>query len=282
MIAQISEAQQSRWLTVFIHGTLPPWPLMGIPVIYHFFYCPEGITRADQLNEKFHLAQIAQTLSSYGSPLFTLDQFYLFGWSGSLSFVERKKAARLLSHQLLKLIAFYQKTHETTPAIRLIAHSHGGNVALNLARYQAGSKALEIDELILLACPVQKETSRFINSSMFKKIYSIHSHRDLLQVIDPQAVHGFVHTLHKYGLAFASEHLDALGPLFSERHFQTKRDIIQINATFGGRPLFHIEFLMPDFFKVLPALLKKLPADTIITCYDKRRCDAQLDLLDFA
>jgi len=55
------------------------------------------------------------------------------------------------------------------PKVTLISHSHGGNVALNLAAIAEKESPLSIERLILLACPVQQETAALVDAPMFKK-----------------------------------------------------------------------------------------------------------------
>ncbi len=60
------------------------------------------------------------------------NKFYTFGWSGLLSQSRRRKEAirfyNALSEELKKF-----NNQKTTPIIRIISHSHGGNLTLNLA-----------------------------------------------------------------------------------------------------------------------------------------------------
>lgn len=58
--------------------------------------------------------------------------YYLFGWSGFLSQKRRRLEAVRCYNQLFEKIKFYQHLG-FNPKIRILAHSHGGNLALNLA-----------------------------------------------------------------------------------------------------------------------------------------------------
>ncbi len=165
-------------INIFIHGTLLPKTILQIRPLHVFFHCPSGLIKADTLNQKLHLASLTHALSNGFK-----GDYYVFGWSGKLNPLERKLAAADLYKSLQEIA-----TPDTF--IRLISHSHGGNVALHTKDLSDGSFA--IDELILLACPVQKETAQNVTHRFFKKVYSIHSHYDLIQVIDPQGIYHLV------------------------------------------------------------------------------------------
>ena len=60
------------------------------------------------------------------------------------------------------------------PIFKLITHSHGGNVALYLAPIAEEDplNAVTIEELILLACPVQVETSPYVNELSLPEFFA--------------------------------------------------------------------------------------------------------------
>ncbi len=241
-------------LTVFIHGTLPPKALRSLSKIERFFRCPKGLTSLADFPDS-HTKDILMSLSTHYPQEFPADHCYAFGWSGILSSQARKKAAQELYEQLLPLIA-----QDDSPHLTLLTHSHGGNVALYLDHIvpNTASDQFKIAQLILLACPVQTETAHAINSTLFTDVYSLHSHHDLLQVIDPQGVHTFIEYLNTKGLEFTMNNLKQLGPLFSERHFPADSKVKQLNVRHHYRELLHIEFLLPQFMKALPSLVAKL------------------------
>lgn len=239
-------------ITIFVHGTLPPDAVMSIPPVRSFFFCQQGMSKAADLDEKFHTHKIAKLLCSAESAEFQLPHFYLFGWSGDLSFAARKKAAAELYAAIRKLVIDYEKQN-LMPRITLITHSHGGNVALSIK--EIAQEPLPIEQLILLACPVQVETAPYVKEPFFHKIYSIHSHSDMFQVLDPQGIHQFLENLKYHGLEFTISHLKQLGPLFSSRHFEPAQHITQLNVRYPRRELFHVEFLLPSFVSSLPSLL---------------------------
>ncbi len=141
------------------------------------------------------------------------SSYYTFGWSGLLSQTSRRQEAVALYLALSQEIESY-KSQGLNPKIRIVCHSHGGNVALNLAGVHATlnnltptkpvtsksilkiaqeilpdqqtllNQDLCIDELILLATPIQIETEEFVTSPIFKKILNVYSHNDIIQIID--------------------------------------------------------------------------------------------------
>lgn len=228
-------------VTVFVHGTrlFPKFYLQEL------FYSPAGLVRVADLEPASHMHTIAQSLSADNSRRFSYDHFYAFGWSGLLSFAARKKAARALYDEIGALMQAYQREYGVLPEIRIITHSHGGNVVLNMCHIaeQEGS-ALCIKDLILLACPVQQMTKDYIKSSNIGMVYSFSSRGDVLQVIDPQK-------LYRNGKP---------APLFSKRIFEVHDRLVQAQVALHERWLFHIEFFLSPFLSKLPMLLDALDA----------------------
>lgn len=113
--------------------------------------------------------------------------FCTFGWSGRLSGPERRYWADVLYLQLQKKINEVKKKLKKNQELEvvLMAHSHGGNVALNLALAEEKFKGhLVVDKLVLLGTPVQSETEHMIYSPIFKSIFNFYSKGDRIQQID--------------------------------------------------------------------------------------------------
>lgn len=113
--------------------------------------------------------------------------YYTFGWNGLLNAQERQKEGELFYQQLkAELTRLKEMSYE--PSVYIIGYSHGGNVALNLARAQEKENDPEerffIERLILLGMPVQKATDYLVHHAMFKKIYHIYSTEDAIQTLD--------------------------------------------------------------------------------------------------
>ena len=245
------------------------------------------------MDEACYFSQAAQTLSEHNQHRFPLEHFYAFGWSGQLCRHKRKEASEELQEAINAIVETYTAQRGTPPHITLITHSHGGNVALNLAK---SPQSFEIEILILLACPVQEETAPLVTSDLFKKIYSLHSHSDASQVLDPQGLHPFRDAVRE---AWANKSLRPLfrrraerPPLFSQRHFDSTdpklkqiclswdethpwdEDDIDLwpefKTTLGWatwllpsrRGVTHLEFLLPSFIKRLPGIISEETRNT--------------------
>jgi hypothetical protein len=231
-------------VTVWVHGTI---------LFYNSFYRSvfnkeSGLFLANTLPENHQFHHIAKTIASSDPIHFPLEEFYIFAWSGYLSTKERKMAAEKLHQELCKIIAHYIQKYGISPVIRIIAHSHGGNVVLHMAKIESPS-SITIKSLILLACPVQEKTMHLINMPMFEHIYSLYSSIDIIQVIAPQLRHHEIHYIgrRRYTL-----------PGFSSRLFPPSHRIIQAKIKFNGFPITHTRFSKPDFIEILPIILQKL------------------------
>lgn len=231
-------------VTVWVHGTT------NNALIKKIHAAPLGMHRAQQLSNDYHLKTVAQQLTSLDPARFDFNHFYMFGWSGHLSFEARKQAARELYTALKKIRHEYCYRYGTEPKICIITHSHGGNVALNLARVKEPTDtALNINELVLLASPVQQATSHYIEDPIFKKVFSLYSDLDILQLADPQGL---------YAQSQASLTAGQEAKLFSEREFEQHPKLVQAKLKYQGRALLHLEFIFNHIVKALPAILREL------------------------
>lgn len=158
---------QEPWMTVFIHGSFSSLlGFLNFTDVLHdtisgtkyrnvtkkirsdpFFYKDQAILQRGLIpidptldirkasNRKYviyPLVKAYQKVQEAVSPGKEKNYFYAFGWSGLMSQNSRRfEAIRLynaLSEELEKF-----KSRGITPKIRLICHSHGGNLSLNLA-----------------------------------------------------------------------------------------------------------------------------------------------------
>ena len=244
-------------ITIFVHGTTPlEYPIYNPSIVKNFFLCPAGLKKVSDIEENLHPKKLATIISDSDPEIFPIETFYLFGWSGKLSFTERKKVAQELYKQVRELLKKYDEETQLT----FISHSHGGNILLHLAEEK---DPLEIDRLILFACPVQKKTKDLVHSQCFKKVYSIHSHTDIIQIIDPQGFKELREMLNN-GVSnisvkkiYDSKNLLQPKAFFSHRHFEPAPNLYQIKVAFAKRGLMHIDFLLPRFLKQLPKIIKK-------------------------
>lgn len=233
-------------VTVFIHGTV----LVPKGVFANFFYSIPGIHHYSEYGCQYRLRKIADRLIANPTH-FPGEHFYILGWNGALSFDERLNAARMLDSEFKRLIVDYQTKYGTKPDIRLITHSHGGNVALNLC---AMKPSYVIKQLILLACPVQDQTKYYCTHPCFESIYSLYSVADIIQVLDPQGIQ-----------QRSKEHI------FSERLFPAAQHIKQAKIKIDGRSILHIEFLLDSFISFLPQIIDHLNVDSannlVLSCW---------------
>lgn len=115
----------------------------------------------------------------------SVEQYVVFGWSGLLSQRARRQAGYQLYNALVEHRDTLRKTYGVEPVIRIVSHSHGGNVALWLAQAEQDlKKGLAIDMLFMYGSPMQVETSSCITSPIFKKIFLGYSYGDFVQRFD--------------------------------------------------------------------------------------------------
>ncbi len=224
-------------VTIFVHGTLPP----VIAPLIRILDTPFGFFPATCLSDRFILSRIPYILERADSEEFPLETHYLFGWCGDLTFKAREEAAEELYYYLKK---FKGK-------ITVIGHSHGGNVALELAHaaLKHGDTDFVIDRLILLACPIQKMTSGYASSPVFKKVFNIYSRTDSTQILDPQGAYRASKELKNNGIEV---------PFFSERELPDSPNITQARILMKGSNLAHMDFIRPGFLKRLPEIIRML------------------------
>jgi hypothetical protein len=210
--------RQPCLVTIFIHGTLKPAQvsLSTINEVMHnkientlysitleymrankYLYQNAatqglGLVYINPLNEACHSgAHTIRKLFEIAYDFHNIQpahrRYYTFGWSGLLNMEERYKEAKKLYHELEKEVALLQ-SQGLDPSLHIIAYSHGGNVALNLARVKQENitkPRFSIEKLLLLATPIQRETDYLLgDASFFKKSYLFYSTEDQVQTSD--------------------------------------------------------------------------------------------------
>ena len=238
----------SPTIVVWIHGTKAS---EFMPSILKKFNrqkpaFPYGLHKIAAMDDNHHAKNIFTALANESSNQFPYEHAYAFYWSGKLDTQARETAAYQLLYALRVLVIHYQTIYHCTPNIVLIAHSHGGNVILNMAKIEdKNSPSFIVNKVILLACPVQKTTMKYIQHPMFAKIYSLHSHTDMIQIADVQGLKKRKKT-----------------PFFSERHFMIHPKIIQVCIRWKNGPIYHPndthinEVIFKTFTKLLNVLNK--------------------------
>lgn len=217
-------------ITIWIHGARP----------FKANTYNLGLKSPTLFNSTNELAKIADTLIKSDPIKFPLDHFYIFSWSGAMDFSERQNAAFDLHNQIIQLIDSYKAAHGIIPKIRIIAHSHGGNVALDLAAVQ--NNQLIIDELILLAIPVQSKNKEFVSCSLFKRVFSLYSTIDYAQIIDPQGMY----------------HNGDADSFFSGQRFKPSPNLMQVKTKLNGTAYQHLQFNDLPTLKILSPLIDQL------------------------
>jgi hypothetical protein len=264
---------KSIMITVFIHGTLLTGNTLGdfVKKIHDFFYCPQGITQLADLDSRYHVSKIGKWMCEADPCRFKAEDFYLYGWSGQLSDQARTEAAEGLFAGLRDLREKYYKEQGVYPQIRLVTHSHGGNVALHLA--DVSDHSFVIDELVLLACPVQKETEEHVHNSLFSTVYSFFSTIDAFQVVDPQALNALRDMSRESGfsLSLLKEWQTKKIPLFSQRRFALGDNLMQASIKRSIRGIAHIEFLFKPFIQRLPIFLDELDKHRFNGCHIRKK-----------
>jgi hypothetical protein len=236
-------------LTIWIHGTIffrrAPFDLVfnEIPSLKHISEFPKD----HKVNQRVF------ALHNAHSEKYPLETFYAFGWSGKLNEEQRDYAACVLHSELVDLIEDFIKKYKVYPEINIITHSHGGNVALTLARMNDfKQKNIIIKSLVLMGCPVQHATSHLINNPIFERVYALYSSLDTVQILAPQfkckvPSRRNVSTSHAFRM-----------PPFSRRCFPQNGRVRQARVTINKRALMHTEFADPKFITALPEVLKAI------------------------
>lgn len=234
------ENNESKSVTIFIHGTLFPATLIpGVKTIIRKLDVKDGMHHAlDPQYAIFH-GPIPKILNKQAPHEFPIENFYFFGWSGDLSHVARVKAAQDLYAEIKKI-----KEKDVNKKITLIGHSHGGTIALLTAQeaQKQNDKNYVIDKAILLAMPVQTATENLAHDTgIFKQVFVNYSNGDLVQCIDPQG-------LYKYSPPGT--------PFFSKRTLTPAAHIKQAAILNNNWKPAHLSFAFDSYITNMPKIIK--------------------------
>lgn len=235
----VTPGKKPARVTIWVHGTKTSG---GFSSFVHA--APLGLRHVNELSRLYRLKNFTKALATADPDNFPLEHFYAFGWSGALNFEKRKDAARNLYQAIKKLMSEYEVQYGCKPDITLITHSHGGNVALNLAAVKDADTDFTL-RAILLACPVQHETKKLVHDILFSKIYSFYSTSDMLQIIDPQGL-------------YKTEDNDKRHVEFSERQFPACDNLYQAQLKINGHGIAHIGFILERFTMLLPQIINQI------------------------
>lgn len=231
----VSAALPEGPVTVFVHGSKSSFTSK---IIHRLDYA-HGLISTTLNTTDSVLANIAITLCTVSPEEFPRERFFFYSWPGTISFPSRLQAAEKL-YTVIK--------HHKGP-ITIITHSHGCNVALNLAYWAEvhHDTRFKVDRLILIAPPVQEVTKNLALEDYFKEIYTFYSTADTMQVADPQALYWESH-----GWTAPTTNI----PFFSKRTFDPAPHIIQTRVLQDWQSPSHLQLMLTRFIKKLPVLLK--------------------------
>ncbi len=240
-------------VNIYIHGTILKFPFISKiqePARLEKF-CPTQVNCCKY-------SKIAQNIINSDEIKFDPEHFYILKWPGSIGAEERVYSAYRLYYAIKNLNKKYLEKYGALPKIRLIAHSNGGNVALNLpyiADLLGEKNPFYIDECVILACPMQIAPAAYAADKMFKHVYSIYSTLDFVQIIAPQSSHDH----HRMGRNVESlKRRKGPAPLFSARKLPKSANLVQAKIRIKGRGLAHCAFNKPVFLNRLPFMIDLL------------------------
>jgi hypothetical protein len=287
-------------ITIFVHGTQMSALFKDIDmrsIVPAVMQTPAGLIAAKSLPENHMVRMLFDALSKANPQQFPFAGIYAFGWSGGIQVKERMGAAKTLFNLIRALTQEYEKLHDSVPEITLITHSHGGNVILHLTEC-CEDVPISIKRALLLACPVQEQTAAYTQHSLFQSLYSLHSHDDLLQIIDQgslQLPRKLIETWQQDKVINPKKFIQTIRnnkwQLGSGRHFSTQNNLIQAELTWQSEPMhqpynvdkgliferalykathpfsptnrgvLHTEFTTPAFFKQIPDIIQNLDTE---------------------
>lgn len=226
-------------LNVWVHGTTIR---AAVPVKLAKFHYSTKFMHSSELVANRGACPRAEVLAKSDPENFPLDSFYLFRWSGLLNHKERQTVSYDLYQALMDKIAEIYSQTGKYPFVTVITHSHGGNIALNLAQInELMGGNLQIDRLILLACPVQQGTAKFVDSAIFGKVYAFYSTNDMIQVMALQRF------------------LQPAARKFSKLNCGKK--VLHVKTSWKKYGLLHNDFKGLNFLAKLPGALQQIEQD---------------------
>lgn len=222
----VHQRQRSCAMIVFVHGTILPVPCVdsfkaffnnkksethswynhyiGMLKHHSFYVQPAGTKIFERIlvPRDSAGASRAEKLVSIYEKAFTSHAsfkdkelaFFMLNWDAHLHIDCRRQAGYLLYHELLQELKVLQEVYgKDNVSLIILAHSHGGNVALYLGEAEISfKKKLVVDQLVLLGTPIQVETECLVQSPVFRSVYNIYSKSDWVQVIDVISTRGML------------------------------------------------------------------------------------------
>jgi len=220
-----------NYVTIWVHGLK----------LFGTYKRGLGLHRSSEFKRRNSLTRVMEALqASYDDP-FSREHVYGFIWSAEFSLKGREKAAADLNMAIEKLAEQYHFGKPGAPKLRVVGFSEGVNVVLSLAKYKHPG-AYEVDELILLAGPVQYSTAYLVHDDLFHHVFNLYSTGDYVQLIDIQKIYD----------------LDCTHPILTTRRFCDAPNLIQIKARTNGHAMGHFGFNSQKFVVMLAPMIDQL------------------------
>ncbi len=107
-------AEHQPYITVWVHGTT------NNPLFKFFHSGPQGLHAAKDISRWYRMHGMAKQISKRSPESYPFEHFYIYSWSGDLSFPAREKAANDLYAELAKLTQDFEQAYGQKPQLRLI------------------------------------------------------------------------------------------------------------------------------------------------------------------
>jgi len=168
------------WQTRFMLG-MGPQEVSG-DIINRFH--KRALTKEEAKYSAYHIVAAYDALARKVEKEEKDRVYFLYGHLGMLSQSYRKNSGKELYLWLADLAAKYKQRYSKIQ-IDLVAHSHGGNIALWLGAFEDQyQRGLFVDNLVMYATPIQVETFRFAYRPAFGHVYNLYSDGDHIQGLD--------------------------------------------------------------------------------------------------
>jgi len=198
-----------------------------------------GLRHSSDFIRRDSLARVMRALKASYTDQFSIDHVYGFVWTAEFSLKGRETASKDLNAALEKLSQQFHFGATGAPKLRLIGFSEGANVVLSLAKYKHDG-TYTVNELVLLAGPVQYSTAHLVHDQLFHRVYNMYSSGDYVQLISPQAI---------YDLDFAN-------PVLTTRRFADAPNLVQATMRTNGHTMGHFGFNNPKFVVMLNSTIE--------------------------
>ncbi len=220
------------YVTIWVHGLK----------VFGTNKCGLGLHHSSEFKRRNSLRRVMNALQETYADTFSKEHVYGYIWSAEFSLKGRETAADDLNKTIEKLSEEFHFGQPGARAdLRLIGFSEGVNVVLSLAKYKHPG-TYRVDELVLLAGPVQYSTSYLVHDELFKNVFNLYSSGDYIQLISPQQIYD----------------LDCTNPILTTRRFSDAPNIIQVKARTNGHAMGHFGFNSPKFVVMIDPILDQL------------------------